>query len=165
MAITAGQYAALDTSAYGEVLNKCAQAVIDLDLTSIKGRVYVLQRTDDFALVTGAGNLPLCIVSMSAESANDQEGNLNTSTVHYPVMIAMIWGTDRGQRSNLAEQLLHRQSVARKFRKQRPFSGMTNGDLKKTTIRAGEPYVAEAVRKALDAQWLLVDATVEEVFP
>ena len=162
MALTTGRNPDIETSAYGEVMNRVAQQVIDLNLPSILSRIYVLKRAFDQSLLKPEF-LPCCVISMAPETATDTEGPVNTSTVHYPVLISLVWGSDRGQRENWGTQLLQRQQVARAFRKTRPtWAAMTHCTLKKTTVRSGEPFIDEATRQALDAQWLLIDVLVTE---
>jgi len=162
MAITSGVLSALETTAQGEILNRIVTQMITLDVTSIKTRVYVLERVMDFSLIEDL-SFPIMTVSIAPELASDFEGPVNTSTVHYPVLVAIIWGGDRGQRDTWAERLEQRQAVARDFRKTRPvWAEMVNCSVKKTTVKSGEPYIDEAIRKSLDAQYWLVDVQVTE---
>jgi len=153
-----GTVTSLESSVYGQVINRTITAIEGLSLVDITTRVHFRKLPYDKDIT-----YPACIISPAPETSRDSEGPVGQPVVHYRVMVSIIRASNRDLVNGASTELLWREQVRQKFQKTKPdFAAIVGATFRKTTVVSGEPFIKDAFLKNLDAQFLLLDIEVSE---
>lgn len=155
-----GTVAELESSVAGACLNRTVTSLAGLSLAEFPlSKIHIRALSWDKDLVT-----PFMIVRPAPETHNPSEGPVGQVVNHYRMMVTIASAGNRDLVEGLADALLWREKVERLFKKTIPdWAALVNtGFLRKTNVLPGEPFMNDAFYRNVNAQFLLIDAEVQE---
>lgn len=153
-AASPGPIAALETSPWGQLLNRCASRIIAADFVGIEGNVWIL----DPPTITGIPK-PAIILSPFTPSHSPDWGTVTQPDISLRIMAAIVKGGQSVVNETLADRLDWYCQFFELFAKHSARLAIDALDWTclYTTCEPGDPRVVEAWQAQIDAEWLAIN--------
>jgi hypothetical protein len=141
-----GPWTELETSPWGQCLNRACERIIALELENIEGNVWIRD-----PLVIKETALPAVVVGVNPSSHNPSDGTMTAPDRLLRAVVGIVYAADGVPQASLPARLLAEHKIFKAFSKQSgPFNltgtGADNCQLLKTTVEPGTPSDEAAAR-------------------
>lgn len=160
-----GPWDELETSPWGQCLNRSCERIIDANLPGIGGNVWI--RDPPTIKLAGDRNIPFpaAILSPFSPSHSPADGTLTAPDIYLRAMLGIITTDARTVGVSLASRLLWYHQAFKLFAKgPSTFDlvepGADGCDLLYTNVEPGDPRIIEAWQLTYEAEWLAISYRV-----
>lgn len=153
--LSPGPIAALETSPWGQLLNRIASVIIAADLVDIEGNVWIL---DPPVLLPNTPK-PVIVLTPFTPSHSPDAGTATQADISLRVMASIVKGGNKVTNATLADRLFWYSTFFQLFAKRSARLSIDAMGWKclSTTVEPGDPRVVEAWQANFDAEFLAIN--------